>query len=196
MWRDRKGVSACGLLTRIPANQARSSNPRVEISTFHTFFGRIGSWRAVRVSFRGMKSLLLTLIALLPLSTIAADELATVTVEVSNIPTAQGNLLIGIYDSAGNFVKAPLPQSPKIPLKSTEPVRARIEGVKPGTYAIVIVHDLNGNGKLDKNFIGMPKEPLAFSRNPKIPRGLPPFDACSFVVEGEDLSLSIPLKLK
>ncbi|MGB6222389.1 DUF2141 domain-containing protein [Haloferula sp.] len=143
-----------------------------------------------------MKSLLLTLITFLPFSTITAGEKVTVTVEVSNIPTAQGNLLIGIYDSAGTFVKTPLPQSPKIPLKSTEPIRARIKGVKPGTYAIVIIHDVNGNGKLDKNFIGMPKEPIAFSQNPKIPMGLPSFDACSFVVDGEDLSLSIPLKLK
>ena len=141
-------------------------------------------------------TIFLTLFALLPFSTFATEQTVTLTVKVGNIPRGEGKLLIGLYDSAKAFTKTPLPQSPKIPVKGTKPVHARITGVKPGTYAIVIVHDLNGNGKLDKNFIGMPKEPLAFSRNPKIPMGLPAFEACSFVVGKKDLSFDIPLKLK
>lgn len=127
----------------------------------------------------------------------AADgEGVTVTVTVTNIPGAEGNLLIGLYDSAKDFTGNPLPNSPKIPVTSEENVVATIENVKPGTYAISVIQDLNGNGKLDKSFIGMPKEPLAFSVIRKIPKGKPKFEACSFEVGTDDLAMTIALVTK
>jgi len=36
-----------------------------------------------------------------------------------------------------------------------------------GQYAIAVYHDVNGNGKLDKNLLGIPSEPYAFSNNPR-----------------------------
>jgi uncharacterized protein (DUF2141 family) len=35
----------------------------------------------------------------------------------------------------------------------------------PGIYGARVLHDLNGNGEMDSNFVGMPKEPWAFSNN-------------------------------
>jgi uncharacterized protein (DUF2141 family) len=125
----------------------------------------------------------------------AEDDGVTLTVEVTNIPGVKGDLLIGLFDSAETFTVTPLPQSPKVPIVSVDPVKAEIKNLKPGTYAVVVIHDLNSNGKLDKVF-GMPKEPLAFSNDPVIPRGVPAFDACTFVVADKDLSIVIPLKLK
>lgn len=148
-----------------------------------------------------MKTLYLSVLrALLVVSTLgvcsAAEEGGvTLTVEVTNIPGVKGDLLIGLFDSAETFTVTPLPQSPKVPIVSVDPVKAEIKNLKPGTYAVVVIHDLNSNGKLDKVF-GMPKEPLAFSNDPVIPRGVPAFEACTFVVADKDLSIVIPLKLK
>lgn len=127
---------------------------------------------------------------------VRSDEGATVTVTVTNIPGAKGNLLVGLYDSARTFTKRAHPGSPKIPVTSSGPVVARITGVQPGTYAVSVIQDLNGNGRLDKNFIGMPKEPLAFSVIRRIPRGKPKFAACAFEVGDEDVSMTIPLVLE
>jgi len=33
-----------------------------------------------------------------------------------------------------------------------------LAGIPPGTYAIACYHDENDNGKLDTNFLGIPKE--------------------------------------
>lgn len=121
-----------------------------------------------------------------------SEEKATLTVTVTNIPAAKGELLVGLYDSAESFTASPLPQSPKIPLVSTEGVVARIENLPTGTYAVAVIQDLNGNGELDRNFLGIPKEPLAFSVIRKIPRGKPSFEACSFELKG-DLEMSIAL---
>jgi uncharacterized protein (DUF2141 family) len=125
-----------------------------------------------------------------------ADEGVTLSVTVTNIPGAQGTILIGLYESAGSFTDRPLEVSPKVAVTSTDDLTAKIENVKPGTYAIAVIQDLNGNGKLDRNFLGMPKEPLAFSVIKEIPRGKPDFAACSFEVKDKDVAMTIPLTVK
>jgi uncharacterized protein (DUF2141 family) len=41
-----------------------------------------------------------------------------------------------------------------------------INGIVPhGEYAIAVFVDVNGNGKMDKNFLGIPKEQYGFSNN-------------------------------
>lgn len=142
------------------------------------------------------RSFLLFLLLNFASSALAQDDGANINVTVTNIPGAKGELLIGLYDSAGSFTRTALPGSPKIPVTSRSNIRAKIPNVKPGTYAIVVIQDLNGNGRLDKNLVGMPKEPLAFSVIRKIPRGKPQFSACSFKVGTKDISMTIPLVLK
>jgi uncharacterized protein (DUF2141 family) len=45
--------------------------------------------------------------------------------------------------------------------------RFHLGNVRPGTYALLVFHDENANGKLDMIF-GMPREGFAFSANPAI----------------------------
>lgn len=130
------------------------------------------------------------------LSALAQEKVYALTVTVTNIPGAKGNLLIGLYDSEATFTDEPLAISPKIPVTSSDDVNTTIEGLKPGTYAIAVIQDLNGNGELDRNFLGMPKEPLAFSVISEIPKGKPNFAACSFKIVDADVAMTIPLVLK
>lgn len=58
------------------------------------------------------------------------------------------------------------------------------DGLAPGSYAAAIIHDENGNGKLD-TLMGIPREGFGFSRNPAIGFGPPRFDAARFAVGGE-----------
>ena len=59
--------------------------------------------------------------------------------------------------------------------------RIRFEGLAPGTYAIAVIHDANGNGKLD-TMMGIPREGFGFSRNPAIGFGPPRFSAAQISV--------------
>ena len=63
----------------------------------------------------------------------------------------------------------------------------------PGIYAIAIIHDENGNGKLD-TFSGIPREGVGFSRNPAIRFGAPSFRSASFSVGGGEVEQDIRLK--
>jgi uncharacterized protein (DUF2141 family) len=53
--------------------------------------------------------------------------------------------------------------------------------VAPGDYALALLHDENGNGKLD-SFAMIPKEGFGFSNNPKIRFGAPRFAETRFAV--------------
>lgn len=121
---------------------------------------------------------------------------AEVTVKITDIPIAKGRLLIGLYDSKRNFLKKQLPNSVIAEVHNQDDVVATLKNVSPGIYAIAVIHDLNGDGRLDRNIVGMPKEPLAFSVIKTIPKGRPKFPDCAFKVQGENMQMTIALVTK
>lgn len=63
----------------------------------------------------------------------------------------------------------------------------------PGKYAVSCFHDVNGNGKLDTNLVGIPSEPYGFSNNAR-PRFRPPYwSEASFSVSGGTIQLPVSL---
>lgn len=58
-------------------------------------------------------------------------------------------------------------------------------GLSPGDYAVAVIHDENGNSKLD-TMLGIPREGFGFSRNPAIGFGPPRFAAARFTLSGGD----------
>ncbi len=67
-------------------------------------------------------------------------------------------------------------------------------GVDPGDYAVSVFHDENGNGKLDTNFLGMPKEGVGASNDAAGHFGPPKFDDARFSYKGGPQSLTIHMK--
>lgn len=63
-----------------------------------------------------------------------------------------------------------------------------------GEYAVAVFLDENGNGKLDKNAIGVPKEQFGFSNNFRPRTGGPKFRNCRFEFSEVNGSISIQLK--
>jgi uncharacterized protein (DUF2141 family) len=71
-------------------------------------------------------------------------------------------------------------------------VALHIEGLPAGRYAITVVHDLNANGKLDSNMMGMPTEPFGISKKP-VNRLGPPDLEDALVSVAEDAKKEIRL---
>lgn len=63
----------------------------------------------------------------------------------------------------------------------------------PGRYAVSAYHDENDNGKLDRNFIGIPSEGYGFSRDAKGRRGPPGFDDAAVDIKEGANELSVTL---
>jgi uncharacterized protein (DUF2141 family) len=47
----------------------------------------------------------------------------------------------------------------------------------PGEYGVAVIHDENRNQKLDRNFLGIPKEGFGFANNPHVGLSAAPFRA-------------------
>lgn len=68
------------------------------------------------------------------------------------------------------------------------------ENVPPGTYAVAVAHDINGNHKTDTNFLGLPKEAWGVSRNARPAMRAPRFDEATFSVAENVVTLEIEVK--
>lgn len=67
--------------------------------------------------------------------------------------------------------------------------------VKPGRYAIALLHDENGNGKADRAAKMIPTEGFGFSRDAKVRFGPPKFrDAAFEVAPGSNEKLVIHMR--
>ncbi len=63
---------------------------------------------------------------------------------------------------------------------------AVVSGLQPGRYAVAVIHDENGNGKLDTNALGMPVEGFGFSNNPRIGFGPPSYASAALSIEAPE----------
>jgi len=66
--------------------------------------------------------------------------------------------------------------------------------VKPGRYAIALLHDENGNGKADRALGMMPKEGFGFSNDAPVKMGPPKFDAAAFHLGEANKSVKIRMR--
>ncbi|MEY3193938.1 MAG: hypothetical protein RIQ78_34 [Bacteroidota bacterium] len=85
---------------------------------------------------------------------------------ISNIQQPTGHVFIAVYDNEAAFLQIGKMRDHKIiPVHQKDPLHITFPQLPPGSYAISCFHDLNGNGKLDTNLVGIPTEPYGFSNN-------------------------------
>jgi uncharacterized protein (DUF2141 family) len=116
-----------------------------------------------------MRRLLFAALSLAALDTRAADT-APLTVTITDVRNADGALFVAVESTeAGWNFKAESAAKTTLPAAKGE-VRHVFEGLPPGKYAVMVIHDENRNGKLDSNFMGIPSEGYGFSQNPRVMR--------------------------
>jgi uncharacterized protein (DUF2141 family) len=126
----------------------------------------------------------------------AASDAAgnAITVSVTGLRNDQGQVACTLYTSADGFPskpeKAAARQFVKIAAKSSS---CFFDNLAPGTYAVAVMHDENGNGKLDKNFIGMPTEGFGASRDARGTMGPPKWDDASFSFPGGSVQIPVTI---
>jgi uncharacterized protein (DUF2141 family) len=96
---------------------------------------------------------------------IAQENSATLTINFSGIEDKQGALMGAIYNSEAAYDGKGAPVRQIMAAADKAELSALIEGLSPGTYAIKLFHDVDGDMKMSTNPYGMPIEPFAFSNN-------------------------------
>lgn len=137
-----------------------------------------------------MKSVFLT-IALILISTLGFSQDTkgqTLTITIENAKSDTGKIIVTL-NTKDTFLKA---QPIKSAIANIKDGKATVtfKKVQSGDYAIMALHDLNGNQSMDFEANGMPKESYGTSNNPRS-FGTPMYDDAKFNVEKEDLTLSI-----
>ena len=117
-----------------------------------------------------MKSLLTvqSIAAMWVLAAVAhAGEL---TVTITDIHEAKGFLMVSLVNSDAAWNNQDKPVAVRKIAAVQGEVKLQFKDVAPGTYAVQVMHDENGNDKLDTNFLGIPTEGYGFSNNPNLMR--------------------------
>jgi uncharacterized protein (DUF2141 family) len=121
----------------------------------------------------------------------AGAQAATVDVHVSNVAGGKGSIRVAVCDRE-RFLKQ-CAYTASMPAREGENVIA-VPGIPKGTWAVLVYQDENGNGELDRNFIGIPKENYGFSRDAASKFGPPGFDEAAIQV-GDEVTVVAKVKL-
>lgn len=106
-----------------------------------------------------------------------AARAAELELEVQGLATTEGYLLVAVFADAKNWLRQPVAVR-RVAAAAAEDgkLTVQLSALPDGPLALSIVHDLNGNGRLDMNPVGMPVEPFCFSNNAVGGFGPPRFD--------------------
>lgn len=102
--------------------------------------------------------------------------------------------MVALYDDATTFLSNDFVRVYKEPVSQTGEFSFHIAIPHTGTYALSIFHDKNANGKLEKNFMGIPTEPYGFSNDAPAVFGPPKYDDAKFEVRETGQVLRIALR--
>lgn len=116
------------------------------------------------------------------------EKPGSITATVPNVTSSNGEVLFAMY-SEDSFMKKEPEFAAKSEIKNGK-ATAIFENVPEGNYAIVVLHDENGNGKMDFKAGGMPAENYGTSGNSMI-YGPPNWEDSNFDFDGTEKEMEI-----
>ena len=124
----------------------------------------------------------------------SATGTGSVEVSVSGLRSAKGQVLACLTAKAKGFPNCRLdPAARKLAVPAGGAVTLLFSGLPPGSYAVSLLHDENGNGKADMTLM-IPREGFGFSRDAAARFGPPKFSAAAFDVGADEVSVPIRMR--
>ena len=134
--------------------------------------------------FITLKISVLVLVFMFPLLSMNFNKTVTLNLSVSGIEQIEGQLVLALFSNQEEFLKTPI-KSRYISVKNKGIMKVEWHEIPNVPLALSIFHDLNGNGKLDTNLLGIPTEPFGFGNNAKIALGPPSWKECLIIKNQE-----------
>ena len=135
------------------------------------------------------------MIAWLIVALAQAGDPVSLTVDVEGLRNRAGVAQLALFRTADGY-----PQHAELAARTrTVPIElpttvVTFDDLEPGTWALAVLHDENGNGRLDTNLLGVPKEGIGASREATRRLGEPRFEDARFEVGASDLHLRVAMK--
>lgn len=136
-----------------------------------------------------MKTIALILGIVLCTATLSAQESegVSVSVTIENVLSNKGKVM-GALHTEQTFMKGPGVVNQEVDAAKGE-LTLTFDNIQRGTYALLLLHDLNENNRMDFEANGMPKENYATSGETTF--GPPSFSNSEFEVDDQDLEFRI-----
>jgi len=102
-------------------------------------------------------------------------------VRIVGLRNNNGNVCCSLFSSSEDFPtnRDLLAKTVTAPILDGTAI-CEFTAIAPGTYAVVLFHDENSDGKFNRNWLGMPKEGFGFSNDALARWHAPSFNAASF----------------
>lgn len=120
-----------------------------------------------------------------PYATASDDASATLRLDVSSFRNTKGAMSCRLFTDASGFPDGEGTATVRAPIEGTQ-ASCTFSNLKPGIYAVAVVHDENGNGKLDKNLVGVPTEGYGVSNNRTYALSSPKWDESKFTIAARE----------
>ena len=143
---------------------------------------------------RSRRMLLASLIAVthaVPLSAVAAD----LVVRITGLSEPLGQVGCSLFAGPAGFPMDTSGARQVWQAADAKGVICRYSDVPEGSYAVSIGHDLNGNKRVDTNFVGLPTEQWGVSNNARPSLRAPRFDEAMFKVTAEAKEVVVDIKV-
>ena len=105
--------------------------------------------------------------------------------EVSSFRNAKGTLNCRLFTEAASFPDGDGARTVRAAISGSQ-ATCVFDDLPTGIYAVAVVHDENGNGRLDKNFLGLPTEGYGVSNNRTYAASSPKWDESRFNVSSRE----------
>jgi uncharacterized protein (DUF2141 family) len=114
---------------------------------------------------------------------------ACINVEVQNVRPEPGMLMVAAYADAASFSKAPIAAT-QMKTAGETTLTFPLCGVSGDKIALTLYQDLNGNGQLDRNVMGIPTEPWGASGKPAA-MSAPSWDTTAVPLDGTTIVVKL-----
>ena len=110
----------------------------------------------------------------------------TLTVVVEGVNDKDGNIGMLVFNSDKGWPddRQAAFKDIAVPAKPGTTNTIEVPNLPAGEYAVAVIHDVNKNHKLDKNFMGVPTEQWGMSTNPSHGLKAPAFNSVKFSLKG------------
>jgi uncharacterized protein (DUF2141 family) len=115
--------------------------------------------------------------------------------QISNFENTKGVCRACLFTSEESFSGGSEPFRCVQSRVTDKTLQAVFENVPAGTYALFVLHDANNNNKMDKNFLGVPKEGYGASRN-KLPFAAAPTFADNRFEVANNATIRLSIRLR
>ena len=95
----------------------------------------------------------------------SSDDTYSLTVNLTGLQKEKGAVMVGLYNVEGKWLSENFAGEESTISMGTAQVT--FTNLPKGEYAISTFHDIDGDGELGSNALGIPNEPYAFSNNAK-----------------------------